>query len=195
MQEPGSSLDVTLQQAWRAAPEPGFQPTRVRLRATAETICVEATMTDADIFQPETGFNQPFFRSGDTFEIFLRPCRQAAYLEVHLGPANQLFQLRIPSAEIFTATRGQTDPWRAWLLPQRCVESRAWTETGRWHVHAQIPTAAIAEQPAQPGDRWLYSFSRYDYARHQPAPILSSSSPHRELSFHRQQEWGTMVIG
>ncbi len=190
-------IDVALQQGWRATPEPGFQPTTVRLSATPECIVVEATLTDTAIYQPETGFNQPFFCSGDTFEIFFRPLRQDAYLEVHVGPANQVFQLRIPSAEVFAASRQQTDPWRAWLIPQPCFESRVWLEPEhqRWRVHASIPTRVIAEQPVTPGDRWLYSFSRYDYAPGRPTPILSSSSPHRELSFHRQQEWRTIVIG
>ena len=197
MTHSSAPLEVTLQQGWRTSPEPGFQPTTVRLYATPELIRVEATLTDADIVQPETGFNQPAFRCGDTFELFFRPLRQDAYLELHVGPANQVFQLRIPSAEIFAASRQQTDPWRAWLIPQPCFESRAWTEPAhqRWHVHAHIPTRAIAEQPAQAGDRWLCSFSRYDYARGRPTPILSSSSPHRELNFHLQQEWNTLVIG
>ena len=191
-----NSITVDLVQGWRDQPEPGFQPARVELRASGEALEVEALLQDEDIHNPVTGFNEPAYLQGDVFEIFLRPVNQRAYLELHVGPANQVFQLRIPSAERFAATRGTHEPWRAWLITQPCFESRVVCPTDRsaWRVQARIPTAAIAEQAVRSGDRWLFSFSRYDYTRGRPEPVLSSSSRHREVNFHRQQEWGEFIM-
>ncbi len=191
-----NSITVDLGQGWRAQPEPGFQPARVELRVRRDRLEVEALLQDEDIHNPVTGFNEPAFLQGDVFEIFLRPVNQSAYLELHVGPANQVFQLRIPSAEIFAAARGTPEPWRAWLIAEPCFESRVVCPPDRpaWRVEARIPTTAIAEQPVRSGDRWLFSFSRYDYTRGRARPVLSSSSRHGEVSFHRQQEWGGFVI-
>jgi len=64
-----------------------------------------------------------------------------------------------------------------------------------WRVLASIPLERVAEtgRPVA-GDSWLFSFSRYDYTQGKAAPVLSSTSPHQVLSYHRQQEWGTLVF-
>jgi hypothetical protein len=41
-------------------------------------------------------------------------------------------------------------------------------------------------------ERERIRFSRYDYTRGMGEPVLSSTSPHRRLDFHRQHEWGTL---
>lgn len=192
---PAGGREEILRQAWRDEPEAGFQPGRVRFAITTHVIQVRAVLEDLDIHTEANAFNQPLFQLGDTFEMFFRPAGQAAYLEVHVGPGNQQFQLRIPSADLFAAHRDRTEPWRNWVLPAPpCFTSRTRVEPGRWQVEARIPVGAIAEQPVRAGDRWLYSFSRYDYTRGQAQPVLSSTSPHRERNFHRQQEWGVWVI-
>ncbi|MEI8343284.1 MAG: hypothetical protein WCH43_17320, partial [Verrucomicrobiota bacterium] len=44
------------------------------------------------------------------------------------------------------------------------------------------------------GRTWLASFSRYDYSSAEAPPVLSSTSPHAEVSFHRQQEWAELLF-
>jgi hypothetical protein len=58
-------------------------------------------------------------------------------------------------------------------------------------VLALIPVASVCEH-VRPlaGSEWRFSFSRYDYTRGTDAPVISSTSPHAEPSFHRLQEWG-----
>lgn len=188
-------MPIPLQQAWRPAPHPDFRPATVRVGHRDGDLWVWADLEDVDIFNPETRFNHPFYRCGDVFEIFLRPVNQTAYTELHVGPANQQFQLRIPSAETLLDHASDPDAWQRWVIPEPCFESWTWLNPARkrWQVLARIPFAAIAEKgPPAPGDRWHYSFSRYDYTRGQPEPVHSSSSPHQELSFHRQQEWGEL---
>jgi len=68
----------------------------------------------------------------------------------------------------------------------------------RWEVFAEVPLSAICENtPTQPGSDWLVSFSRYDYTRSAEGMTfeLFSTSPHKQPSFHRQQEWTLLTLG
>jgi hypothetical protein len=69
-------------------------------------------------------------------------------------------------------------------------------EQKKWQVIVSIPFKMIVENgmPPSAGDKWLFSFSRYDYTRPEPKPIFSSTSPHAEVNYHRIEEWGTMVL-
>ena len=63
----------------------------------------------------------------------------------------------------------------------------------RWEVAVEIPFFMVNEVfLPQPGDRWLFSFSRYDYTRGQEKPVLSSTSPHAVLNVHWQVESGVL---
>jgi hypothetical protein len=154
-----------------------------------------AELDDADIFNPSREFNAPAFKMGDVFEVFLRPIDQEAYYEFHIGPDNQRFQLRVPSAKVFHE-RPKGDIPKEWLIRDQVIESRAkvLAQDNRWLALASIPFAMVAEtrQP-EAGSQWLFSFSRYDYHSGNPSPTLSSSSAHdMPVSFHRQEDWGAL---
>ena len=186
---------VAMHQGWRTEPEPGLRPASVRCGWTAEALLVFAVLDDDDIFNPVEDFNTPAFQHGDVFEMFLRPAGQAAYYEFHVSPRNQRFQLRIPSAAAFAAPRAAAGVPPAWLVRDWQIGSRVQVDAakGRWRVLATIPLARVAENGLPvAGKAWRFSFSRYDYTQGQAAPVLSSTSPHRQPSFHRQQEWGTL---
>ena len=187
-----------LQQSWLSDPQPGFRPGRVRTGWTDDALIVFAELNDDDIFNPATGLNEHFYTRGDVFEMFLRPTGQDAYYEFHVGPQNQKFQMRIPSAADFAALRGVAGIPSAWMISQRQIESRVEVsaEAGQWKVLAAIPFDMVAEvQPPQAGTRWMFSFCRYDYTRQQPEPVLSSTSPHHApVSYHSQAEWGELTF-
>ena len=186
------AMVVESQQAWLAKPEPEFRPMRVKTGWTREALYVYAELEDVDIFNPEKRFNEPSFMSGDVFEIFLRPCNQESYVEIHVTPENQKFQLRIPSAREFAEPRAKPGIPPEWFL-DRVIESRVRinAEAERWDVAVEIPFAMVCEVfLPRAGDRWLFSYSRYDYTRGREKPVLSSTSPHVVLNFHRQDEWG-----
>jgi len=186
---------VESRQAWRTAPESEFRPTRVKVGWKTEALVVYAELEDADIFNPETRFNAPSFQVGDVFEMFQRPCDQAAYYEIHVTPANQKLQLRIPSAQALTAPRAQPGIPAEWFVNQQVIASRVEVNPAaeRWVVAVAIPFDLVCEvSRPKPGARWLFSFSRYDYTRGRERPVLSSTSPHTILNFHRQAEWGEL---
>ncbi len=181
-------------QGWRSAPDAAFLPMAVRVVWTRDALCVLADLQDKDIFNPELRFNAPAFTSGDVFEMFLRPLPAARYWEFHVGPQNQKFQLQIPSADAFRSGKGKGIP-AEWYVPEPVFTSRVEVEPreGRWSVFCQIPFDVVHPRgAARSGDRWLFSFSRYDYARDLEHPVLSSTSPHKILNYHRQEEWGTL---
>ena len=187
-----TAIPIPMQQAWRAQPEPQFRPATVRTGWRDETLWVLADLPDADIFNPVREFNAEFFQTGDVFEMFLRPAPQDAYYEFHVGPANQQFQVRIPSAkDFFNPPPGP----RNWKIAKPVLQSWARVDVGRqlWQVMAAIPFTVVCETPAALASReWRFSFSRYDYTTGAAAPCLSSTSPHAQIGFHRQEEWGTL---
>jgi hypothetical protein len=188
---------VAMHQAWLTEPESGLRPAAVRCGWNAQSLLVYAVLEDDDIFNPVEAFNVPAFQHGDVFEIILRPAGQEAYYEFHVSPRNQRFQLRIPSAAAFAAPKPAAGIPPEWFVRDWQIDSRVQVDTanGCWRVLASIPLARVAENGLPvAGDSWVYSFSRYDYTQGQPAPVLSSTSSHRELSFHRQQEWGELEL-
>lgn len=185
--------DVQAFQAWRAEPEPGFRPMRVKAGWTREALVVHAVLEDADIFNPERRFNAMSFMAGDVFEMFLRPVDQEAYFEFHVTPENQKLQLRFPSARAFSELRREMPP--EWFINHRVIASRVRVTPAeeQWEVVAEIPFDLVCENSRPgPGMRWLFSFSRYDYTRGNSKPVLSSTSPHTVLGFHRQEDWGEL---
>jgi len=187
------SPEISLGQSWRKKQQDRFRPAVVRTGSRDDTLWVYAEIHDLDSFNPETRFNEPFFMVGDAFEIFLRPLGQAAYFEFHVGPSNQLFQLRIPSAKAFAKqTEGESESWK---IQKPVVHSWSAVDQNlhRWRLLVAIPAQSVVEKGGSLS-KWFISFSRYDYTRGKKGPVLSSSSPHAKLGFHRQQEWGTIRL-
>ena len=190
----------TMQQAWRAEPEPDLLPARVRVGWSREAMIVEAELSDRDMFNPVTEFNQAAYNQGDVFEIFLRPEWQAAYFEFHITPGNQVLQLRFANdqeIQHLPATGSLDERLAAHKIWKSRITSAVRVDPGtqRWFVSVVIPFALVVETGAmQPGARWFCSFCRYDYTRGRSAPILSSTSPHAKCDFHRQQEWRPVVF-
>jgi hypothetical protein len=187
--------EVRMGQAWREEPSPGFQAASVRVGRSGGHLLVHAELKDLDIFNPVQEFNAPAYRQGDVFEIFLRPVQQERYFEFHVTPNNTQFQLSIPGQSAFREPRTKPGITDAWFIWERAFESRVSVEPeqNRWRVFARIPIDLVEEAPPLPGGReWLFSFSRYDYTQGAAEPVLSSTSPHVEVNFHRQAEWGRM---
>ncbi len=188
---------ASMGQSWRDSPDERFRPASVRTAWTATALLVYAVLDDEDIFNPVTTFNALSFQEGDVFEIFLRPVSQDAYFEFHVSPCNQQLQLRMPSGDTFAAPKAGGGIPGEWFIGDWRIESRVRQEPEhhRWSVFAAIPLDRVAENsPVKAGDEWLYSFSRYDYTRGQAQPVHSSTSPHKALNFHRQEEWGRLVF-
>jgi len=191
-----TAAPLELGQAWLKKTEADFAPGRVQTAWREQSLLVLAQLTDADIFTGVTGLNQKAWLLGDTFEIFLRPVGQPAYIEFHVTPNNRHLQLRFPNAEA-AARAGRPGILESLMVPGEVFHSRTWVqpEARQWFVFAEIPAGAVCAAPTSlAGCRWHFSFSRYDYTRGRGKPVISSTSPHAVASFHRQEEWGVMTF-
>jgi hypothetical protein len=169
---------LALGQAWLTSPEPGLRAGSVKTAWRAQSLLVLAELDDDDVFSRATGANQRFWELGDCFEMFLEAPGAGFYVELQVTPANHALQLRVP------IPRPKAEP-ETLMVAASLFSSRTWNEARHWAVYAEIPFAATGGRPAR------FSFSRYDYTRGKP-PVLSSTSPHAAVDFHRREEWGTL---
>jgi len=181
-----------LLQAWQTETSPGFASASVRVGWREDCLLVFAELMDADILSHAKGINQRVWELGDTFEIYLRAESQTNYLQLDITPYNHRMQLWIPSAE--DLRRAQTaSEFARHVLPGNHFRTATWLlpEKDRWFVYAAIPARTVSGNASLNAKEWWhFSFSRYDYTRGQLEPVISSTSPHAEANFHRQQEWG-----
>jgi hypothetical protein len=181
-------------QAWRPELSPGFSPASVRVGWREDCLLVFSELVDQDIFSNTTKYNQRVWELGDAFEIFLRPAGQADYIQLDITPNNHRMQLRIPSAEALRNAQTANE-FAGLVMPGNWFRTATWLapEQEKWYVFAAIPALAVCGREAlNAKERWHFSFSRYDYTRGQMEPVISSTSPHAEANFHRQQEWGVI---
>ena len=175
---------IGMGQAWLATPEAEFLSAEVRFGRLGNSLIVSATMPDLDIFTKATDANQRTWELGDVFEMFLKPEGEDFYRELHITPANTRTQLAF-------AAEGAPGEF----LPDGIFASHVWIESGHWQVLAVIPAAVVTgREEISPGERWHFSFCRYDAFQDGREPILSSTSPHPVPKFHRPAEWGVMVF-
>lgn len=192
----GDIPPVTLQQAWREEPEAEFRPAWVRCGWDDQSLWVYAVLEDDDILNPVREDHQPAFMRGDVIELFLKPDGGSSYYELHITPYNHLFQLHIPSKEAFYLHRNSEmlTNW-AVLEPLLCSRVELYPENRQWRVLARIEFAKLGQKtPIRSGTKWRSSFSRYDYSQNREYPALSSSSNHKMIDFHRQEEWNDLTF-
>jgi hypothetical protein len=183
-----------LGQAWRDQIETDFAPATVKTAWHGHSLHVFAELSDRDIFNQATGNNQRAWELGDVFEIFLKAPGGERYVELQVTPENKQLQLAYANTAALEKARATGSIQEA-LIPGTAFSSTTWVEplNQRWFVLALIPLALVSgTETLGLSDPWRFSFSRYDYTRGRPAPVISSTSPHSEPNFHRQQDWGIM---
>lgn len=174
----------TLGQPWNESPDPALRETRVAVTFRDGALHVVAELDDEDVFNDATAHNQRTWETGDAFEIFARRDDEERYVEVHVTPDNIRLHLRFDdyghTARIQDIAEVAADP--------ELIESSATRTATGWRATARVPLDAA------PGDLLRLSFCRYDATRGRD-PVLSTSSPHPVVAFHRPQEWTLCRIG
>ncbi len=172
------SAKFTLGQTWNAVPEAGLRPTRVWAGFADGVLLVRAELADDDVFNDARSHNARTWELGDVFEIFARRDDEEQYVEVHVTPDNVKLHLRFAdfghAARIASIDEVAGDPAQ--------ISSSARRTAYGWEASARVPLRA------GPGELVRVSFCRYDATRGRE-PMLSSSSPHPVLRFHRPLEW------
>lgn len=188
---------IGLAQPWRSVPEPAFRPGTVRFGWNSGKLLIFAELADDDIYSDASQLNDITWERGDVFEIFLRNLDQQEYLELHVTPNNQKLQLRIPSLEDLRIQARRNAVISSFRVDQEEIfSSWVWVNTKerRWLVLAAVPFRQIGLPPQPLGGELLFSFGRYDHTRGSVGPVLSTSSAHQQIDFHRQHEWGRLKI-
>lgn len=167
-----------------------FREGRVRVGWDQHGLRVHAKLTDDSVFSRSTEDGQPMWKLGDVFEIFAKVTDRDDYFELHMTPCGHRLQLHFPDNSVISQIR---DKMRT--LEEMMVEAPVFdfltrkTATG-WEVLALVPTSTLdAERDSLAGTELAVSFGRYDYADAASEPILSSTTRHEELNFHRVHEW------
>ena len=180
------SAPVRMQQGWLETPQPGFLPAEIRVGWTSSRLVVLAEIPDQDIFTLATGPNQRTWELGDVFEIFLQAEDRSDYVELHVTPPNFRLQLHIESL-------GKP----ATQLDDGVFSSQVEIDAAnpRWTVYAEVPASLVSGRDhILSGESWRFSFSRYDAFRDGRPLVLSSTSPHQAVNFHRVHEWGKITF-
>jgi len=195
-QLPQFSQPWHLQQSWLDAEQEGFQAGTVSMAWTPENLHVFAMLPDEEVFSASTDDNQEMWTLGDVFEIFVRREDSPTYLELHVTPNAHQLHLRL-TAEDFENIRLRKAELHDFQADARAFTAEIKKLSGQkaWVVFARIPASILPNGlPFRAGDRLLISFSRYDTDGKGMNVVLSSTSPHHKLCFHRQQEWREVVL-
>ena len=181
---------LALGQAWREKPEENFRPGTVRIGWQPDALVILAHLQDDALFTAATGDNQLLWSLGDVFEIFLRDLEREEYLELHITPKGHRLQLRFPGSQAIQDLRSGQNTLKDYMIDAPIFDFSIRTVSGGWAIRARVPLASLGI----PGERksgmaLLASFGRSDYADEKSPPVLSSTSAHEELNYHRQQEW------
>jgi Carbohydrate family 9 binding domain-like len=177
---------------WNKTPRAG---TSAFLVWDDEAIYYAATMTDAEVRAFGTQRNDTLWE-GDVFELFLKPsAERSEYFEFQGNPRGVVFEMAFPK-------RGQypKDFNKAPLLGTRAVAVIDGTldhpgdNDKGWTIEGRIPWTAFELTGAKPkpGDAWLFAICRYDYGPQGSEPVLMSSAPLTQSSFHRYEDYGTL---
>lgn len=175
-----------LRQGWNQGAEANFLPALVSVGALEDSgekmLCIYAKLHDLDIGNAAVARNERTWELGDVFEIFLAPTGGNSYFEFHVTPENQVLECEFPLPRNLNAPLP--------LLDEPLIQSWTNVSEGQWEVLARLPLGQLGASEAR---QWKFSFSRYDGGPGR-APILSSSSPHLKVDFHRRDEWGELVL-
>jgi hypothetical protein len=185
-----------MQQAWLAEEQAEFLPGTVGLAWQPDALWVLAILPDREIFSASTADGEHLWMLGDVFEIFVQRVSDPTYLELHVSPNGHQLHLRWTEKGM-QAVREKKATLEEFTADPRAFFSKVTRlpENAGWAVLAKIPAAILPDgAPFSPGQELALSLSRYDTDGQGKNAILSSTSPHAVLSYHRLHEWRHIIL-
>ena len=178
---------VELGQAWRAAPEPGFNRGWGRIRWDEFGLHFEACFLQRAPANRATGLNQRTWEMGDIAEFFLQETATGRYLELHVTPENQRLQLVWPLGGLdrFRAGAARLDDFL--VTDPHWVRSAAQVQLDHWTASAHVPFAGLGLKGSAQLPSLRAAVCRYD--RSLGLELLSSTARLTEPNYHRHNEW------
>lgn len=177
---------------WARTPRQG---TEVRLAWDDEALYYAATMTDAEMKSFGEKRNETLW-NGDVFELFLKPREDSPeYFEFQANPRGVVFEMAFRHRGDYppSATEAPALGTSAVAIVEGTLDRPGDKDKG-WTVEGRIPWTALKLTGAKPkpGDRWKFAICRYDHGPEGTEPVLMSSAPLAQPSFHRHEDYGTL---
>jgi hypothetical protein len=168
--------------------------TRAYLVWDDEALYYGATMTDSELRAYGTKRNDTLWE-GDVFELFFKPSpTRPEYYEFQANPRALVFECAFPKRGDYPK-----DLTRAPVLGNKAVVTVSGTldqpgdRDEGWTVEGRIPWSAFTfTGKPKPGDEWRFALCRYDFGPRGTKPILMSSAPLSQPSFHRHEDYGRL---
>ena len=167
--------------------------TVARLVWDDDALYFAATMTDKELRAHGTKRNDRLWL-GDVFELFFKPdAERPEYYEFQVNPRSVLLELAFPRRGFDFATLAARPPlgMSAVAVVDGTLDRPGDLDRG-WSVEGRIPWSVFAPSGGRPapGAAWRFALCRYDYGPEGSDPVLMSSAPLTQPSFHRYEDYG-----
>lgn len=154
-----------------------------------------ATMTDAELRAFGTKRNDRLWL-GDVFELFFKPSEaDPRYYEFQVNPRSVILELPFPRRGYSFEELAALPPlgFEAVAVVDGTLDQPGDTDRS-WSVEGRIPWSLFKATGGRPaiGDSWRFALCRYDYGPEGTEPLLMSSAPLEQPSFHRYEDYGRL---
>ena len=171
--------------------------TRARLLWNKDALYFAAEMTDAEMRSFGTKHNDHLW-NGDVFELFFKPSeKRPEYYEFQANPKSVMFEVAFPKRGADLGNFGAL-PALGMTVVSRVdgtLDTPGDVDKG-WTVEGRIPWTTFAPTGGrpEPGAAWRFALCRYDYGPEGTKPVLMSSAPLTQLSFHHYEDYGRLTF-
>ena len=183
----------SLRQPWLNKAEEDFRTARVWVGWTADALHVRAILTDDELTIKATADNQRMWELGDVFEMFVMVEGRRDYVELHVTPNNMRLHVRLPGVGERARSVDEPLSFEDMVVTPVGFESSVTREENGWSVSAKIPAAVLGLDRLKPDTRLRVAFARNDAASGRE-PVLSTTASHPVISFHRPDEWNSVIL-
>jgi hypothetical protein len=171
--------------------------TRAYLVWDRDALYFAAKMTDAELRAFGHKRNDKLW-NGDVFELFFKPdADKPAYYEFQVNPRSVILELAFPQrgADFATLAAKPATGFTAVAVANGTLDHPGDRDEG-WTVEGKIPWLAFAPSGGRPkaGAVWRFALCRYDYGVEGTQPVLVSSAPLTQPSFHRYEDYGKLTF-
>jgi hypothetical protein len=154
-----------------------------------------ASMVDAELRAFGTQRNDTLWE-GDVFELFFKPSAlKPEYFEFQANPRMLVFEMAFPRRGGAPLAFKTAPPLgsKAAVHLEGTLDQPGDRDRG-WSVEGRIPWSAFAIAGGKPkiDDEWFFALCRYDYGPEGTRPVLMSSAPLSQPSFHRHEDYGKL---
>jgi hypothetical protein len=154
-----------------------------------------ATMTDAELRAFGTERNDRLWL-GDVFELFFKPSEDdPRYYEFQVNPRSVILELAFPRRGYSFEELAARPPmgFEAVAVVDGTLDQPGDTDRS-WSVEGRIPWSLFEAAGGRPsiGDSWRFALCRYDYGPEGTDPLLMSSAPLTQPSFHRFEDYALL---